>query len=192
MLARSISKAVCLPSSSTAHALTPVSSASPLHPAHRVHAVHGVVVTLGAWSGAFLAQQLSDARWESAFKPRRGLLLEMARPEGMPVVRHGLMEASGTFTRAPCSRLLRSWLCIGSMAVRWTLCCDCYACPGVLTADGLHRSLLPRQLQQQRPARGGQRPGHHLHNHHLSIWHAAGRQQPRVLRIWAGRGGCRR
>ena len=62
-------------------------------PACSVHAAHGVVVTLGAWSGGFLAQQLGDARWEGAFRPRRGLLLEMPRPQGMPAVRHGLMEA---------------------------------------------------------------------------------------------------
>ncbi|PRW59188.1 FAD-dependent oxidoreductase domain-containing 1 [Chlorella sorokiniana] len=61
-----------------------------------VRAAHGVVVTLGAWSGIFLAQQLSDARWEGAFKPRRGLLLEMPRPDGMPAVRHGLMEMGYT------------------------------------------------------------------------------------------------
>lgn len=62
--------------------------------ARSVRAAHGVVVTLGAWSGDFLAQQLSDARWAGAFRPRRGLLLEMPRPQGMPAVRHGLMEAS--------------------------------------------------------------------------------------------------
>lgn len=79
-----------------------------------VRAAHGVVVTLGAWSGGFLAQQLSDARWEAMFRPRRGLLLEMPRPQGMPAVRHGLMEAS----RVGCRKLglpaqLVAWLNVG-------------------------------------------------------------------------------
>lgn len=62
----------------------------------RVRAARGIVVALGAWSGTFLAQQLADVRWAGAFRPRRGLLLEMPRPEGMPAVAHGLMEVGYT------------------------------------------------------------------------------------------------
>ncbi len=69
----------------------------------RVRAARGIVVALGAWSGTFLAQQLADVRWAGAFRPRRGLLLEMPAPEGMPAVSHGLMEVSYTshYSRAP-------------------------------------------------------------------------------------------
>ncbi|PRW45110.1 glycine oxidase isoform X1 isoform A [Chlorella sorokiniana] len=62
----------------------------------RVHAGRGVVVTLGAWSGAFLADQMADVRWAAAFRPRRGLLLEMPRPGSMPPVQHGMMELGYT------------------------------------------------------------------------------------------------
>ena len=71
----------------------------------RIHAQQGVVVSLGAWSAAFLAEQLADARWAGAFRPRRGLLLEMPRPPGMAPVRHGLMEMGYTKARQ-CSALL--------------------------------------------------------------------------------------
>lgn len=60
--------------------------------ARRVHAARGVVVAMGAWTSAFLAASLGDERWADAFRPRRGLLLEMPRPAGMPAVQHGLME----------------------------------------------------------------------------------------------------
>ncbi|PSC67997.1 FAD-dependent oxidoreductase [Micractinium conductrix] len=62
--------------------------------ARRIAATRGVVVALGAWTGGFLAAQLpeSAAHWEGAFRPRRGLLLEMPRPADMPQVEHGLME----------------------------------------------------------------------------------------------------
>lgn len=71
------------------------------HGACRVRARLGVVVALGAWSGAFLAQQLADVRWAGAFRPRRGLLLEMPTPPGMPAVSHGLMEVSYTSHYSP-------------------------------------------------------------------------------------------
>lgn len=61
-----------------------------------MRAPRGVVVALGAWSGAFLAEQLADVRWAGAFRPRRGLLLEMARPGGMPALACGLMEMGYT------------------------------------------------------------------------------------------------
>ncbi|KAL4431222.1 hypothetical protein ABPG75_006478 [Micractinium tetrahymenae] len=64
--------------------------------ARRVRARRSIVVALGAWSGAFLADQLADVRWAGAFRPRRGLLLEMTAPAGMPAVSHGLMEVSYT------------------------------------------------------------------------------------------------
>lgn len=67
----------------------------------RVRATRGIVVALGAWSGAFLAQQLADVRWAGAFRPRRGLLLEMPAPAGMPAVGHGLMEVSYTSHYSP-------------------------------------------------------------------------------------------
>lgn len=65
-----------------------------LLPSHHcsIHAGRGVVVALGAWSGAFLADQMADVRWAAAFRPRRGLLLEMPRPGSMPPVQHGMME----------------------------------------------------------------------------------------------------
>lgn len=61
-----------------------------------IHAGRGVVVALGAWSGAFLADQMADVRWAAAFRPRRGLLLEMPRPGSMPPVQHGMMEVGYT------------------------------------------------------------------------------------------------
>lgn len=61
-----------------------------------MHAGRGVVVALGSWSGAFLADQMADVRWAAAFRPRRGLLLEMPRPGGMPPVAHGMMECGYT------------------------------------------------------------------------------------------------
>lgn len=61
-----------------------------------MQAGRGIVVALGAWSGTFLAEQLADVRWAAAFRPRRGLLLEMPRPAGMPPLGHGLMELGYT------------------------------------------------------------------------------------------------
>jgi hypothetical protein len=63
-----------------------------------------VVVALGAWTGCFLAQQLADARWAAAVRPRRGLLLELARPGGMPQLSHGLMEMGYTQHYSPAGR----------------------------------------------------------------------------------------
>ncbi len=82
--------------------LLPRSDASPFLPLllSRIHAGRGVVVALGAWSGAFLADQLADVRWAAAFRPRRGLLLEMPRPGGMPPVQHGMMELG--YTQVSC------------------------------------------------------------------------------------------
>lgn len=66
-----------------------------------MRAARGIVVALGAWTGQFLAAQLEDERWDAAFRPRRGLLLEMPRPAGMHAVRHGLMEVGYTQHYAP-------------------------------------------------------------------------------------------
>lgn len=61
-----------------------------------VHAPRGVVLAAGAWSGDFLAGQLGKAAWGAAFRPRKGLLLELPRPEGMPPVNRGMMEVGYT------------------------------------------------------------------------------------------------
>lgn len=64
---------------------------------HRaIIARQGVVLACGAWAGEFLARELSHPAWAHAIKPRRGHLLEMPRPEGMPEVRRGLMEMGYT------------------------------------------------------------------------------------------------
>ena len=53
----------------------------------------------GAWSGQLLAAATGDAVWGAAFRARRGHLLELAPPAGMPPLKHGLMEA--TYTKVP-------------------------------------------------------------------------------------------
>ncbi len=51
----------------------------------------------GAWSGEFLSQQLGGSEmWATAVRPRKGLLLEMPRPDGMPEISRGLMEMGYT------------------------------------------------------------------------------------------------
>ena len=51
----------------------------------------------GAWSGEFLSRQLGDdGAWAAAFRPRKGLLLELARPKDMPEISRGLMEMGYT------------------------------------------------------------------------------------------------
>jgi hypothetical protein len=62
----------------------------------RVRARRGVVVAAGVWSGHLLADASGDERWRSLLAPRRGHLLELARPEGMPPVSRGIMELSYT------------------------------------------------------------------------------------------------
>lgn len=56
----------------------------------------GIVVAAGAWSGDWLAAQLGQESWRAAFAPRKGLLLELPRPNGMPPLRTGMMEAGYT------------------------------------------------------------------------------------------------
>ncbi|GBF90631.1 hypothetical protein Rsub_03203 [Raphidocelis subcapitata] len=67
----------------------------------RVRGRRGVVVASGVWSGHLLADASGDVRWRSLLAPRRGHLLELARPEGMPPVRRGIMELSYTRHYAP-------------------------------------------------------------------------------------------
>ena len=57
-----------------------------------------VVVAAGAWTGQLLAgmSQLAAQGWGQRLMPRRGNLLEVQPPPGMPPVRHGLMEAEYT------------------------------------------------------------------------------------------------
>lgn len=55
-------------------------------------------------AGEFLARQAGElgldatagGGWAGALRPRKGLLLEMARPEGMPEVHRGMMELGYT------------------------------------------------------------------------------------------------
>jgi glycine/D-amino acid oxidase-like deaminating enzyme len=59
----------------------------------RVRARRGVIVAAGAWSGGFLARELSNPGWADVVRPRRGHLLELPPPAGMPPLQRGLMEA---------------------------------------------------------------------------------------------------
>ncbi|KAK9787849.1 hypothetical protein WJX73_005712 [Symbiochloris irregularis] len=54
-----------------------------------------VVVAAGAWTGHLLASipPLAGQGWDTKVLPRRGHLLEVVPPSGMPALRHGLMEA---------------------------------------------------------------------------------------------------
>jgi hypothetical protein len=61
-----------------------------------VRAGRAVLLTSGAWAGEFLAQQLGEPGWAQAVRPRRGHLLEMRRPDGMPVLHRGVMEVGYT------------------------------------------------------------------------------------------------
>ncbi len=56
----------------------------------------GVVLAAGAWSGHLLSTATGDDKWQDVFKPRRGHLLELQLPAGMPPLRHGLMEMGYT------------------------------------------------------------------------------------------------
>ena len=49
----------------------------------------------GAWSADLLAQHAphSGIDWRSAIQPRKGHLLQLARPPDMPPLQSGLMEA---------------------------------------------------------------------------------------------------
>ncbi len=58
-----------------------------------------LVLAAGVWTGGLLAGATGDAGWEALLQPRRGHLLEMPAPEGMPRVVHGMMEMSYTKVR---------------------------------------------------------------------------------------------
>ena len=62
----------------------------------RLVTCRGVVLAAGAWSGHLLSTATGDNRWQEVFKPRRGHLLELQLPPGMPPLRHGLMEMGYT------------------------------------------------------------------------------------------------
>lgn len=74
------------------------------------------MLAAGAWTGRLVAESGlasgqglgSAAAWAAAFQPRRGHLLELARPPGMAPLTCGLMEASYAKVRGkgmPCSSL---------------------------------------------------------------------------------------
>lgn len=71
------------------NAITGVSTAT-----RRVSAAQGVVLAAGAWSGHLLGTATGGKQWHEVFKPRRGHLLELQLPHGMPPLHHGLMESS--------------------------------------------------------------------------------------------------
>lgn len=58
------------------------------------------MVAAGVWSGELLSQATGEAAWAKALQPRRGHLLELPRPKGMPVVKRGMMEMSYTKVRS--------------------------------------------------------------------------------------------
>lgn len=62
----------------------------------RIVTCKGVILAAGAWSGNLLSTATGDDRWQEVFKPRRGHLLELQLPSGMPPLRHGLMEMGYT------------------------------------------------------------------------------------------------
>lgn len=60
-----------------------------------------VVIAAGAWTGALLSEQLGRPAWAQALGPRRGVLLEVPPPAGMPRLHAALMEAGYTQHYAP-------------------------------------------------------------------------------------------
>lgn len=71
-----------------------------------ITARRGVVVAAGAWTGGVVGAALAEgggkddapaaAAWRAALAPRRGHLLVLPRPAGMPPLHHGVMEAAYT------------------------------------------------------------------------------------------------
>ena len=55
-----------------------------------------MVLAAGVWSGNLLTALTGDCRWASVLQPRRGHLLELQRPQGMPPIGRGIMEMSYT------------------------------------------------------------------------------------------------
>jgi len=56
----------------------------------------GACVTAGVWSGELLSQATGHPGWAKLLQPRRGHLLELRPPAGMPAIKHGVMEMSYT------------------------------------------------------------------------------------------------
>ena len=56
----------------------------------------GTVVAAGVWSGGLLSSVTGQPRWAELLQPRRGHLLEVPRPDGMPLITRGMMEMSYT------------------------------------------------------------------------------------------------
>ena len=56
----------------------------------------------GAWTGHLLADSLGEEHLREAFVPRKGHLLEISSPAGMPPLRHGLMELGYTHVSCAC------------------------------------------------------------------------------------------
>lgn len=77
----------------------------------RIMTRKGVILAAGAWSGSLLGSTTGDTRWHEVFKPRRGHLLELDPPAGMPPLRHGLMEMG--YTQVSCIPL----------CFRFAMCC---------------------------------------------------------------------
>ena len=62
-----------------------------------MEARQGVVLAAGAWTGQLLDAALAvQPTWGPLFRPRKGHLLELQPPAGMPRLQHGLMEISYT------------------------------------------------------------------------------------------------
>jgi hypothetical protein len=68
------------------------------HPS-RVRARRGVVVAAGVWSGQLLAGATGQPAWQQLLQPRRGHLLEIPLPDGMPPVHTG--QCAGSTHRVP-------------------------------------------------------------------------------------------
>lgn len=63
---------------------------------HTFTATRSILLAAGAWSGEFLARELSEPSWKNAIMPRRGHLVELPSPSNMPPLHHGMMEMNYT------------------------------------------------------------------------------------------------
>lgn len=66
------------------------------HRGRRIAPRQATIVAAGVWSGQLLAAATGQPAWQAALQPRRGHLLELQPPAGMPGVVRGLMELSYT------------------------------------------------------------------------------------------------
>lgn len=92
----------------------------------RLSARKGVVISAGAWTGSLLADSFGEDFWRSAFKPRKGHLLELDWPGCGPKLRNGLMELGYTkvyrserledqeLTHLTCLKHLQLHLCLSA------------------------------------------------------------------------------